>query len=120
MMLTLLSGAASDPGHGTKIRRGGKVLYFQLWFQPTCSCHQLFSLVPQDVTAPEIARGVPLPVYINVHVYILTSESILQSSTELAHIVCIYMCIVVLCTSHCVVFYIMYLLSWVRSLGSCF
>ena len=50
----------------------------------------------------------------------LTSKSILQSSTELARIGCIYMCIVVLCTSHCVVFYIMYLLSWVRSLGRCF
>ena len=36
----------------------------------------------------------------------LTSKSILQSSTELAHIGCIYMCIVVLCTSHCVVFFI--------------
>ena len=50
----------------------------------------------------EINRGVPLPVYINV--LVLTSKSILQSSTELAHIGYIYMCRVVLCTSHCVVF----------------
>ena len=48
--------------------------------------------MPQDVMAPE------------TNVYILTSKSILQPSTELAHIGCIYMCIVVLCTSHCVVF----------------
>ena len=41
-------------------------------------------------------------VYINV--YVLTSKSVLQSSTELACIGCIYMCIVVLCTSRCVVF----------------
>ena len=34
----------------------------------------------------------------------LTSKSILQSSTELAHIGYIYVCIVVLCTSRCVVF----------------
>ena len=64
--------------------------------------------------APEIN------VYINVSVLTSTSKSILQSSTELAHIGCIYMCIVVLCTSHCVVFYIKFLLSWVRSLGRCF
>ena len=74
-----------------KFMKGGRmVLYFQLWFQPTCSCHQLFCLVPRDVTAPEIARGVPLPVYINVYVCILTSKSILQSSTELAHVGYIY------------------------------
>ena len=36
------------------------------------------------VTAPEIARGVPLQVYINV--YVLTSKSVLQSSTELARV----------------------------------
>ena len=46
--------------------------------------------MPQDVTAPEIARGVPLQVYINVYVCILTSKSVLQSSTELAHIGYIY------------------------------
>ena len=39
--------------------------------------------------APEIARGVPLQVYINV--LVLTSKSILQSSTELAHVGYIYM-----------------------------
>ena len=38
--------------------------------------------------------------------FILTFMSVLQSSTELVHTGCIYMCIVVLCTSHCVVFYI--------------
>ena len=47
--------------------------------------------MPWDVTAPEI----------NVYVCILTSKSILQSSTELAHAGYIYS---VLCTSHCVVF----------------
>ena len=57
---------------------------------------------------------------INVYVCILTSESISPVFTELAHAGCIYICIVVLCTSHCVVFYIMFLLSWVRSLGRCF
>ena len=47
--------------------------------------------MPRDVTAPEITRGVPLQVYINVYVCILTSKSILQSSTELAHVGYIYM-----------------------------
>ena len=54
--------------------------------------------MPQDVMAPEIN------VYINVYVCILTSKSVLQSSTELAHVGYIYICIVVLCTSRCVVF----------------
>ena len=40
----------------------------------------------------------------SLYQFILTFKSVLQSSTELAHIGCIYMCIVVLCTSHCVVF----------------
>ena len=40
----------------------------------------------------------------SLYQFILASKSILQSSTELAHIGCIYMCIVVLCTSRCVVF----------------
>ena len=52
--------------------------------------------MPRDVMAPEI----------NVYVCILTSKSILQSSTELALAGYIYICIVVLCTSHCVVFYV--------------
>ena len=43
--------------------------------------------------APEIARGVPLPVYINV--YVLTSKSVLQSSTELACVGYIYIYIYV-------------------------
>ena len=42
------------------------------------------------VTAPEIARGVPLSVYINIYVCILTSKSVLQSSTELARVGYIY------------------------------
>ena len=50
------------------------------------------------------ARGDPLQVYINVHVYILTSKSVHQSSTELAHAGYIYI-YSVLCTSCCVVFY---------------
>ena len=38
-----------------------------IWFQLTHSCHQLLiNLAPRDVTAPEVARGVPLQVYINV------------------------------------------------------
>ena len=49
----------------------------------------------------EIARGIPLQVYINIYVCILTSKSVLQSSIELAHAGYIYS---VLCTSHCVVF----------------
>ena len=40
------------------------------------------------VTAPEIASGVPLQVCINV--YVLTSKSVLQSSTELARVGYIY------------------------------
>ena len=40
----------------------------------------------------------------SLYQFILTFMSILQSSTEPAHIECIYMCIVVLCTSRCVVF----------------
>ena len=54
------------------------------------------------------ARGVPLQVYINIYVYILTSKSVLQSSTELAHVGYLYIYIYiysVLCTSCCVVFY---------------
>ena len=43
--------------------------------------------MPRDVTAPEIARGVPLPVYE------LTLMSILQSSTELVRIGYIYICV---------------------------
>ena len=82
-------GATGDPGHSTKIMREGNdgrmvqfvmVLYIvsvNSQFQ-TNKC-----LVPQDVMAPEVARGVPLPVYI-------TSKSILQSSTELALIGYIY------------------------------
>ena len=50
------------------------------------------------------ARGDPLPVYINVYVCILTSKSVLQSSTELAHVGYLYI-YSVLCTSCCVVFY---------------
>ena len=42
------------------------------------------------VTAPEITRGVPLQVYINGYVCILTSKSVLQSSTELAHVGYLY------------------------------
>ena len=41
---------------------------------------------------------------VSLYQFILTSKSILQSSTELARIGCIDMCIVVLCTSRCVVF----------------
>ena len=51
--------------------------------------------------APEM-QGVPLQVHINIYVCILTSKSVLQSSTELAHAGYIYS---VLCTSRCVVFY---------------
>ena len=77
--------------------------------------------MPQDVTAPEITRVVPLPVYINVYVCILTSESILQSSTELAHvgyIICVYSGFVYFLIVLC--FYIKVLLSQDRSLGRCF
>ena len=42
----------------------------------------------------------------SLYQFILTFMSILQSSTELVHTGCIYMFIVVLCTSRCVVFYI--------------
>ena len=56
------------------------------------------------VTAPETARGVPLQVYINIYVCFLTSKSLLQTSSELAHVGYIYI-YSVLCTSHCVVFY---------------
>ena len=67
-------------------------------------CHKIL------VMAPEIARGIPLQVYINIYVCILTSKSVLKSSTELAHVGYIYIYIYiyiysVLCTSHCVVFY---------------
>ena len=53
------------------------------------------------VMAPEMQKEKdPLQVYINV--YVLTSKSVLQSSTELARAGYIYS---VLCTSHCVVYY---------------
>ena len=51
-------------------------------------------------------NGFSATVYASV--YILTSKSVLQSSTELAHVGYIYIYIYiysVLCTSHCVVFY---------------
>ena len=47
-------------------------------------CHKIL------VMALEIARGIPLQVYINIYVCILTSKSVLQSSTELAHVGYIY------------------------------
>ena len=44
-------------------------------------------LVPQDNSqGTRNARGISLQVYINIYVCILTSKSILQSSTELAHV----------------------------------
>ena len=63
------------------------------------------------------ARGDPLQVYINIYVCILTSKSILQSSTELAHAGYIY---IVFCVLLIVLCFIMFLLSWDRSLGRCF
>ena len=61
-------------------------------------CHEIL------VTAPEIARGV-LGNLTSIHLLgILMFMSLLQSSTELAHAGYIYIYIV-LCTSHCVVFY---------------
>ena len=42
----------------------------------------------------------------SLYQFILMFMSILQSSTELVLAGCIYMCIVVLCASLCVVFYI--------------
>ena len=42
------------------------------------------------------ARGIPLQVYINIYVCILTSKSVLQSSTELTHAGYIYIVFCVL------------------------
>ena len=56
------SWMVSHPGHGTKIARGWdgtKVISVSLYLSKTRN------LVPRDVTAPEVARGVPLPVYMN-------------------------------------------------------
>ena len=70
------------------------------------------------VTAPEMQEEKdPLQVYINVYVCILTSKSVLQSSTELAHAGYIY---IVFCVLLVVLCFIMFLLSWDRSLGRCF
>ena len=92
-------------------------------------CHETM------VTAPEIARGVPLQVYASVyasvrcHDILVTApemqegkfyyqyESVLQSSIELAHAGYIY---IVFCVLLIVLCFIMFLLSWDRSLGRCF
>ena len=128
-----------NPGHGTKIMRG-KNLFCSELSQCLCIkawCHEtmvtapkiqgvegisgkwdILNLVPQDPGhSTKIMRGVPLQVYINIYVCLLTSKSVLQSSTELAHAgyICIVFCVllIVLC-------FIMFLLSWDRSLGRCF
>ena len=82
------------------------LVYASVW------CHDIL------VMAPEIARGVPLQVYINIYVFIWILKSVHQSSTELAHVGYIYIKCFVYFSLCC--FYIMFLLSWVRSLGRCF
>ena len=74
---------------------GNKTIYALVW------CHD------DPGHGTRNARGDPLKVYINTYVYILTSKSVLQSSTELARVGYIYIYIYiysVLCTSCCVVF----------------
>ena len=88
------------------------------------------------VTAPEIARGVlVLSLFMLqsdamtswswhqklqegiLYKFILMFMSVLQSSTELAHVGYIY---IVFCVLLIVLCFIMFLLSWDRSLGRCF
>ena len=108
----------SHPGHGTKIMRG-KNLFVSVNSEMYQSFSLCFSLMPRrSWSRHQKCKRCPSTVYINVYVCILTSKSILQSSTELAHAGYIYIVFCVLLIVLC--FYIMFLLSWVRSLGRCF
>ena len=77
---------------GTNCKRG---TYFLVsWVnvyvsKPSNWCHEIL------VTAPKLQEGI-------LYKFIFMFMSVLQSSTELACVGCIYS---VLCTSHCVVFY---------------
>ena len=109
----ILNLVLQDPGHSTRNVRGGT--YFLVsWVNVYC-----IKAWSHDNPGhgTRNARGVPLPVSINVYIYILTSKSILQSSTELAHAGYIY---IVFCVLLIVLCFIMFLLSWDRSLGRCF
>ena len=115
----LLMQMVSHPGHGTKIMRGRRY-FLVIWVNSEMyyslltgvrRCQSIGCIIDGPRLMPwdnshgtRNARGVPLQVYINVYVCILTSKSI--SPVFYWTGPCwIYICIVVLCTSRCVVFY---------------
>ena len=77
-----------NPGHGTRnCKRRSSIISM------SCSwCHEIL------VTAPEIARGVPLQVYMSISWFLSLFSSLLLNWPMVE----IYS---ILCTSHCVVFY---------------
>ena len=95
MYQSLLTGAMRSWSQHQKCKRSSYFLVMSLFMLQSDATAIL-------VMAPGMQEFL-FSVYINVYVCILTSKSVLQSSTELAHVG--YICIVVLCTSHCVVLY---------------
>ena len=90
-MFTLLSGATRDPGHSTRNARGGGQFLVMSISQFLFAIVTNSSAWHHEMSWHQRLQEVSLYQFILMFMSIsLTSKSILQSSTELVHIGCIY------------------------------